>query len=198
MSRRPKVRRGNAAGGGGDGFAKVLGFLICVGLPAFWTAIAPVSVTRLNREGDFVRAHTQDHVFFIIPYRTRTVADVTAIDDRFREGEWDRRSSDPSKHTKSESESFLVLHGHEDAVEVSVSPASIDRVVREANAFLADGSRPALRLITVANWKFSVIFAIPLTLLTALYLFGCALALWRWTHRKEAEGGLPGRGADAH
>ena len=45
-------RKGSTSGGF---FVQFMGFLCCLVLPAFWTAIAPVSFTTLTREGGKVR-----------------------------------------------------------------------------------------------------------------------------------------------
>jgi hypothetical protein len=82
-----------------------IGFLCCLVLPAFWTAIAPVSFTTLTREGGKVRAVARQNLFFVIPYRTGVVEDVQKVDDRFRQGEvsYSRVNGDRRK-TRSESE----------------------------------------------------------------------------------------------
>jgi hypothetical protein len=60
-----------------------------------------------------------------------------------------------------------------------VSPASLSRVVQRAQEFLTNSQLSDLRMIVVANWKFSVIAGGLLSLLTVLYIVGLVLLLGR-------------------
>lgn len=161
----------------------VVGFIALVLLPAFITAIAPVSVTRFERRGSDVSADVKTNVFFVIPYRHVQIEAVTAVDDRFHAGELVENTgfsrSDSRHTTRSEDEAFLVIHGRDKQAEVSVSPANIRGVMEKARTFLASPNERELRLITVANWKFGVFAGGFLSLFTALYVFGLLLGLWR-------------------
>ena len=61
-------------------FAFVLGFLCCVLFPAFVTLIALISALTLSWDDEHVDASATRFVYIIIPYETKTLADVTAVD----------------------------------------------------------------------------------------------------------------------
>jgi len=165
----------------------LVGLVGCIGLPAFATAIAPVGVTHLVRDGANVRASIAWNVFFVIPYHRAAVENVTAIDDRFHAGELTQmpgNSADEARrNVRSEDEAFLVIHGEPADREVPVSPASIRRVVEKAREFLKDEQATHLRLITVANYKFGILAGGFLSLLTVLYVVGVAISLGRFMWR---------------
>ena len=175
MKSSPSLGRGAGSGL----FVQVLGFVVCIGVPAFITAIAPVCVTHFHREGDRVTARTAWNVFYVIPYRVATVDPVTGVADRFHGGSYSRNKSNDRHRTKSEDESFLVIHGPDQEAEAYVSPVNLKSTLAQAQSFLTDPQQTSLRLVTVANWKFSVIFSIPFVLLTLLYLLGIILSIWR-------------------
>lgn len=166
-------------------FAQVLGFFCCVGLPAFISAIAPVSVVHFERrDAERVSAELTTRVFYAFPYRRVKVEEVRSVGDRFHAGEVIRnRDGSGRREQRAESESFLVVHGREGAAEVPVSPVNIRSVVERAQAFLTQPAQPELRLIVVANWKFGVFLPILLSPLLILYLAGIFLTLWRWINR---------------
>jgi hypothetical protein len=176
------AKSGNKSSGGF--FVHVIGFMCCLVMPAFWTAIAPVSLTVLTRENGKVRAVARQNLFFVIPYRTSVVEDVQKVDDRFRQGEivHSRVDGERRKH-RSESESFLVIHGAGEPVEVPVSPVNAKSTVTKGEDFLRHPSQAEIRLITVANWKFSVIGGVFVTLLAILYLTGVILSVFRFLGR---------------
>lgn len=178
------ARAGGKGSASGGFFVQFVGFLCCLVMPAFWTAIAPVSFTTLTREGGKVRAVARQNLFFVIPYRTGVVEDVQKVDDRFRQGEvsYSRVNGDRRK-TRSESESFLVLHGEGGPVEVSVSPVNVKTTVKKAEDFLNDPTQTKVRLLTVANWKFSVIGGVFATLLAMLYVTGVIMSIFRFLWR---------------
>jgi hypothetical protein len=165
----------------------LVGLVGCVGLPAFATAIAPVGVTHLEREGTNVRATITWNVFFVIPYHRATVENVTAIDDRFHAGELSEipgnTADETRRQVRSEDEAFLVIHGPSGDGEVPVSPVSIRRVLEKARDFLNDENAKQLRLITVANYKFGVLAGGILSLLTVLYVLGVIFSLGRFVWR---------------
>jgi hypothetical protein len=167
---------------GSNRFAYIVGFVFCVLFPAFVTGIAPVSVTRFERQGQEIVARSSANLLFVIPYRRVQVDGVTAVDDRFHEGELsvDHSAGDSiPRQVRSEDEAFFVIHGRNGQAEVSVSPASIGSVMEKARAFLATPTERELRLVTVANWKFGVIAGGFLSLFTVLYLVGVVISLWR-------------------
>ncbi len=159
----------------------LVALLFCVGLPAFVTAIAPVSWVRFQRHGETVSANVQVCLFFVVPYRNMAVAPVIGVDDRFVEGKLEPRDAGKSsaQRHRSEDEGFLVIHGEGQSVEAPVSPVNLPRVVQRAQEFLSNSQASDLRMIVVANWKFSVIAGGLLSLLTVLYGAGLILLLFR-------------------
>jgi hypothetical protein len=175
-------KSGRTAGGGF--FVHLIGFMCCLVMPAFWTAIAPVSFTTMTRESGKVRAVARQNLFFVIPYRTSVVEDVQNVDDRFHQGEIVRTRINGERHKhRSESESFLAIYGTGEPVELPVSPLNAKSTVSKAEDFLRDPRQARIRLITVANWKFSVIGGVFVTLLAMLYLTGVILSAFRFLGR---------------
>lgn len=162
--------------------AQILGFFCCVGLPAFISAIAPVSVVHLVRENERVTADLTTRIFYAFPYRHAIVQDVKSVDDRFHEGERIRgRNGEPNHNA--EDESFLVLHGASDAAEVPVSPINIQAAVAKVATFLSQPTPREQRITVVANWKFGVFLPLLLSPLAILYLVGLVLTVFRWIVR---------------
>lgn len=154
----------------------LLGFVFCVLFPGFVTAIAPVSWVQFTRSGETVTATAQTCALFCIPYRRQQVSPVIGVDDRFIQGRISnhRRREDQNR---SEDEAFLQIHGEQKSVEVPVSPVNIARVVQQTSQFLEDPRSTQLKLVVVANWKFSVIAGGLLSLLTVLYVVGLVLTI---------------------
>jgi hypothetical protein len=168
-------------------FAQVLGFVCCVILPVFVSAIAPVSVVHFERRNDLIRAELTTRVFYAFPYRRVTVEEVRSVDDRFHAGEVIRdRDRSGRRDQRAEDESILVVHGRDGAAEVQVSPVNIRGVIEKAQAFLAQPAEKDLRLTVVANWKFGVVLPILLSPLLILYVAGVVLTLWRWGTRRSS------------
>ena len=176
-----KKTQGNSNRKASGGFVvQVIGFLCCFVMPAFWTAIAPVAMTTFTRENGKVRAVAKTNLFFVIPYKTAVAEDVQKVSDRFRQGEMVRGHRDGERYRhRSESESFLVIEGSGEPIEVPVSPINAKTTVKKAQDFLADTGQPKLRLLTVANWKFSVIGGFFVTMLALLYTTGVILTVFR-------------------
>ena len=157
-------------------FAHVMSFGFCVGLPAVVTMIMPVASTTFTRSGQTVSATSVQKMFFVIPFLTETVAEVTGVDDMHVAGTLSKTTPsgpkrDPMRpETRSEDMSWLVIQGRGSEVHVPVSPANIDDVRRKVRDFLEDGAAPELRIFSVANWKISVITGGVLCLLTVLYV----------------------------
>src|SRR5688500_342773 len=88
--------------------------LVCFGVPALVTAIAPVSWVSFQRSGDGERvvARAQTCLLFVIPFKTVTVDPVTGLGDRTIAGtvKVERRSG-TDKRTQSEDQGFLVIRG---------------------------------------------------------------------------------------
>jgi hypothetical protein len=68
-------------------------------------------------------------------------------------------------------------------VEVSVSPVNVKNTLKKAEDFLSDPAQTKVRLITVANWKFSVIGGCFVTLLAMLYVTGVIMSILRFMWR---------------
>lgn len=168
-------------------FAHALGFFFMVVFPGLFTAIAPVTWITLTRADGQVTARVDTCLFFAIPFHTATVSPVTGLGQRVREGTWDRK-----REVKSESEGFLTFEGRPEPARATVSPASLPSVADRAQAFL-DGDAPGPeRIVTVANWKFGVLAAAPLSLLTVLYVGCWLLAPVVWLLRLVGLVGRPG------
>jgi hypothetical protein len=164
-------------------FEFVIGGLACVGLPALMTAMAPVSWIELNRIDDRVAAKTQTCVFFVFPYSTQELDDVKKVSTTFRRGELLHHRAGDNKRGRAESEGGVVLHGPNDAngneklISVAVSPASFKTVEEKINGFLQDAQQKTMKQFVVANWKVGIIFAIPVCLLTVLFVIGWSIWL---------------------
>ena len=161
-------------------FSLSIGFAIFVGIPALFTAIAPVSWIKFDRSAGQTRATTKTCLLFLIPYQSRTIESIDRISTRFVAGEYNEDSRRSGKdQTKSEDQGFLVIHSKDQTVEVSVSPVSLGTVSRQAQDFLDSSNEGPLELFVVANWKFSVIAGGLLCLLTVFYLvaLSCDLVL---------------------
>ncbi len=179
-SKRPRSR----TPAGQKVFAQILGFFCCVCLPAFISALAPVSVIQLTRQNEQVVADLSTRLFYFIPYRHVVVEDVREVDDRFHAGELVRdHDRDGGREHRTESESFLVVHGRESTSEVPVSPMNIRGAVEKARSFLKQPDQTNLRITVVANWKFGVVIPLLLSPLTILYMAGISLAVWRLLYR---------------
>jgi len=160
-------------------FEFVLGGLVCVGVPALMTAMAPVSWLEFTRAGDRVAVKTQTCLFFVIPYRVNELADVKKVDTTFHRGENLHKRAGDGKKGRAEDEAGLVLHGPQEGqkVSITVSPASIKSVETRVKALLDDPQQKSLSLFTVANWKVGLIFAIPVCLLTVLFVISWSIWL---------------------
>jgi len=170
-------------------FAYFIGLIVCVGLPGFITAIAPVSWIRLERQDGEVMATAKTCVWFFFPYRTVVVRPLVGIDDRHIAGTpldrdaFGERYRSLNNRTKSEDEAMLILHGIDDSVEIPVSPASIDSARERCLAFLEDPQASSEQLFVVANWKFGILIGGLMSLLTILYLVGCVWQTLRFMKR---------------
>ena len=167
-------------------FEFVIGGLFCIGFPGLLTAFVPVSWIDLQRVDDHVRATTRTCVFFYIPYKTQELADVANVSATFQAGTISRERNGNKTPTESESMGTVQLYGppsgavEGEMIAVAVSPASTKEVEAKINAFLAYLQQKELSLFTVANWKFGIIFAIPLCLLTVLFAVGWTLQIFKF------------------
>jgi hypothetical protein len=166
-------------------FSHVVLFIACVVFPALVTWIAPVSWISLTRKGERIEARVKVCLFFLVPFRTHELADVTGVEDHVRAGARQKfgagNADDQRRDITSESEGLLYLHGPtEETVVVQVSPASLDKTAREIRELISDQerARPELRFFSAANWKVSVIVGGIMCLFTLLYLFVVISALF--------------------
>ncbi len=153
---------------------QIFALLICFGVPALVTALAPVSWVKFERHGDKVSAQAKVCLFFIIPYKTISVDPVVgfARDSKAGSVSVERRSGRPDKKVQSETQGFLVIRGENQEAQVQVTPHDLDSVLERSNAFLKNPQATELKMFVVANWKFSV-FAGGLATLLPVFLLGC-------------------------
>jgi hypothetical protein len=149
--------------------------LLCVGLPAAVTWMAPVTVVELSRQGPDVSAKVVNCLFLAIPYRETSINPVTKAEDELHRGETTFRTENRDGRNvrvkeKVEDEAYLILSGPSGTAKVPVSPANIKEVLDQTRVFLATADQPKLRFKAVANWTFSVLVGGLLTLITILYL----------------------------
>lgn len=166
-------------------FGQAILFIFCVGLPAVFTAAAPLTVTHLTREGSTLTAHVSKRVLFLIPFQRVTLRDVTSVGDRFVAGSTStvRNPTGGARTTRTEDSAFLTIESATGSAKVEVSPVNIEAVLEKAGAFVDDPSKTSLRFVTVANWKFGVIAGGVLSLLTVFYLYLQIGSLVRWLGR---------------
>lgn len=164
-------------------------FAVCVVVPALATWMAPLSITDLSRQGPVVSAKVTTCIFFCISIREVVVSPVKSVASELHPGQTYTESVTQSdgrrkrETRRSEDEAFLALIGDDQRVLVPVSPVNVEQVKRRVAGFLTAAEPDELRLRTVANWKFSVLAGVPLTLLTLLYVVGWSLQAIRWPLR---------------
>jgi hypothetical protein len=166
----------------------LIGFVVCVLLPAFITIIAPLSFVTLRYDGEVVSASATRFVYLVVPYHTERLGEVSLVEYSERAGgrERQRRVGEDSRYVHVEGEAALIISGGAGEIVVPVSPVNIDRVVAQAEAFVANPDRAGLSLFAVANWKVSIIAGGLFSLLTLLYVAGSAIAIGRWIWRRAA------------
>lgn len=157
---------------------QLIAFVVCVGAPGFLTAMVPVSWLKFERQGDQVTAQAKVCVFFIIPYRTETVAPVVGVSDREKSGSTTRhRRTGTDHYTQAEDKGYLTIEGPDHSAEVLVSPHDLKSVMEKVTAFLKDPQSTELKMYVVANWKFGVIAGGLLSLLTVIWVIGVSGSL---------------------
>lgn len=154
-------------------FGHFILFVACVALPAFFTAVAPISVVTLTRANGSaaVSARISTRLLFLILYKVTTIEEVTAIGDHFVHGGQSERRPGDTRTTRTEDEAFLVIAGTSGEAKVPVSPVNIQNVEEAAGTFLNHPQQRTLKLTVVANWKFGVFAGGILTLFTVFYLY---------------------------
>ena len=169
-------------------FGHAILFVALVAFPGFWTAVAPLTTVELTREGSVVRADIRPRMWFIVPYRHVVVPEVLSIDDRIVAGSGGERELRPggssSDQVPSENQAFLTIEGKDVRGKIEVSPVNVVEVRRKVQAFFEDSTQAHLRIVVVANWKFSVFAGGFLSLLTFLYIYMMASELIRTLFRR--------------
>jgi hypothetical protein len=152
---------------------QIFALLVCFGIPALVTALAPVAWVKFERQGERVSAQAKVCLYFIIPYKTATIDPVVDVGRDFKGGSTrvERRNGRNEKIT-SEDQGFLVIRGESEEFPVPVTPHNLDSVLERSNAFLKDSQATELKMFVVANWKFSV-FCGGLAMLLPLLLVSC-------------------------
>lgn len=146
-------------------FLQMFALLVCFGVPALVTGIAPVSYIQFQREGERVTFQAKTCFYFLIPYKTVTLDPVVSVGRDTIAGSVTRyrRTGQRDKEVEAETQGFLVVRGKEEQeVQVPVTPHNLEAVVEKSRAFLTEGTAvPAtsreLKMFVVANWKFSVL-----------------------------------------
>lgn len=175
---------GNRPTVGGMLLQHLIVFLICVVFPGGVTMMAPATWLTFERNHEDVRVTTRTCMFFVVPFKIQRVSQVTGIGQKERAGGTERqrkfgRTTNKTVHV--DGEGFLQIHGAgEQLVELSVSPASLERVATKANDFLSSTKETSLTMFAIANWKFGGLMGRVLTLFTLLYVVGYSLGLLKW------------------
>ena len=162
----------------------VIVFLICIVFPGGVTMMAPASWLTFERSESGVQCTTRTCVFFVVPFKTQHVNQVTEISHRERAGRTERKREFGRTTTKVvhvDGEGFLQIHGVGDQLaEVNVSPASLANVVQKSNDFLSSTQEGSSTIFTIANWKFGALMGGVLTSFTVLYVVGYSLGFLKW------------------
>jgi len=176
--------QGNRPTIGGMLLQHAIVFLICVVFPGGVTMIAPASWLTFARSQETVQCATRTCVFFVVPFKTQHVENVTGISDRGRSATTKRETKlgrDTGKIIHVDGEGILQIHGVGDQLaEVSVSPASIESVMTRSKDFLNSTKEGPMTIFAIANWKFGAIMGGLLTSFTVLYVIGYTLGALKW------------------
>lgn len=156
-------------------FLQFFALLVCLGIPALVTALAPVSWVRFERQGERVTAKARTCLYFVIPFKTATIDPVVGVGRDFKGGSTrTERRNGRNEKIRSEDQGFLVIKGENQEFAVPVTPFNLDSVLERSNAFLKDPKATGLSMFVVANWKFSVLCG-GLAMLLPLILLGCTV-----------------------
>lgn len=154
-------------------FLQCFALLVCLGIPALVTALAPVSWVTFERHGERVTAKARTCLYFVIPFKSATIDPVVSVGRDFKGGSTrTERRNGRNEKIQSEDQGFLVIRGENQEFAVPVTPFNLDSVLERSNAFLKDPKATELSMFVVANWKFSV-FCGGLAMLLPLLLLGC-------------------------
>lgn len=158
-------------------FLQCFALLVCFGIPAVVTALAPVAWVKFERHGERVTAKASTCLYFVIPYKTQTIDPVASVGRDFKGGSTrTERRNGRNEKIQSEDQGFLVIRGEGENQEarVPVTPFNLDSVLERSNAFLTNPQATELKLFVVANWKFSVLCG-GLAMLLPILVVGCSV-----------------------
>jgi hypothetical protein len=145
------------------------------------TFVAPsftIELARVNQER--VDATVSKNLWFIVPISRHTATNVIDTESETIDSGLIRRSGSiastglsTGKITgEAEDNGHLLLKGREgEAIEVWISPVSLDDVEDEIHYFITESKEPSLRLWVVSNWKFGVLLPGGILLLWAIVFF---------------------------
>ena len=163
----------------------LIGAVVCIGVPAFTTSIAPVSRVSFKRHGDSVSARAHILLFLVVPVRPRTIDPVMEIAERHVSAHLIPNRTGPPRRI--DEQAFLVVRGRNEAIEIPVSPEKLEASTQRARDFLADPKADELQMTLVASWFVSAIGGV-FSVLTAFYVIGVALAAGRFLRRVASPG----------
>ena len=171
-------------------------FLICVVFPGLVTWMAPATWLTFDRMEEGVRCKARTCAYFVVPFRTQHIDPVTEIGTRERVGKTERQRKfgrTTNETVQVDGEGFLQIHGVGDTLmEVQVSPASLENVVRKSNEFLNSTTDRTKTIFAIANWKFGGLMGGVLTLFTALYVVGYSLGFLKFVFTGLKRAVVPG------
>ena len=172
---------------GSAAFRHALAILLCFGLPALATALAPVGRITLVRNGEAVTATTRTCLLFIVPFRTDRLQSVTKVDTRIKTGAMTSRTQGGRReYLKADDTGYLQLSGPDGSAEISVTPHNLYTVRDEVRQFLNGSGPERYSRFVVANWTFSIVFGGIVCLLPIVYGACFAVATVQWLGRQRS------------
>ena len=161
-------------------------FLIFVVFPASWTAFVPVSRIKLERSDQTITATVRRCMYFIVPYYTQQLTDVSNVRVETFKGEKQGYNAHlpedqnrPNRRGYSEDNSELVLSNTKgDEVRAPIDSNSLETTQSSIEAFIARGEIGQYSVNVPAN-RTLFWLSFPITLLTAVYVLIQALAVTR-------------------
>ncbi len=162
-------------------------FLIFVVFPASWTAIAPLSRIKLERSNQSTTATVSQCMFFVVPYYTQHLTNVSEVSVETFEGEKQGFNANLSEaenrlHRRGDSEdnSELVLSNAEgDEVRAPIDLKSRDAVQSGIEDFI-DREEAAQYSVNIPANRTLFLLSFPIAMLTVLYGMTQAHALARF------------------
>lgn len=175
----PKRRPGSIS-------TQLMMFLIFVIFPASWTAFAPVTRIKLVRSNQSVTVSVRRCMYFIVPYNSQQLIDVSKVRVETHKGEKQGYNSHlsedqnrPNRRGYSEDNSELVLsNGKGDEVRAPIDSSSIDATQHSIEAFIANREIGQYSISIPAN-RTLFWLSFPIAFLTVLYVLIQALAITR-------------------